>query len=321
MIMNTEEKVDKLCIVVPCYNEEQMLDLTVSTLTAKISELITHNKIEQSSKVLFVDDGSKDSTWEIIERYSKEKECVGGIKLSRNEGHQNALMAGMEIAEKEYDVIITIDADLQDDVSAIDCMINKYYGGCDIVYGVRSTRKTDTFFKRITAECFYKITNFLGGELIYNHADFRLMSKRAVQALLKFGEVNLFLRGIIPMLGFATDVVYYDRQQRVAGETKYPLEKMIRFAVEGITSLSVKPIQLITKLGIIMVIISISMLIWMVVQHFLGKTIVGWTSMLCSIWFIGGVIVFSIGVVGEYVGKIYLESKHRPRYFIEKTIL
>lgn len=305
-------------IIVPCYNEEAVLTQSCSCLLEELSLLIKNNKISEESKIIFVDDGSKDKTWKLISQFSDEHKNVGGIKLSRNKGHQNALLAGLMTMVHEADMMVTIDADLQDDVTVIEQMVDKYHEGNDIVYGVRSARKTDTFFKKTTAEGFYKLTNIMGGELIFNHADFRLMSKRAVLALSQFDEVNLFLRGLIPMLGFPSEIVTYERHERAAGETKYPLKKMISFAVEGITSLSVKPIQLITKLGMMFVVISFVMFVWMLIQHFSGNTIEGWTSILCSLWFIGGVMVFSIGMIGEYIGKIYLETKHRPKYFIEE---
>lgn len=309
---------DKMFIIVPCYNEEAVLPQSCDNLLEELNLLIKNNKISEESKIIFVDDGSKDKTWMLISQFSDEHGNVGGIKLSRNKGHQNALLAGLMSMVPEADMMVTIDADLQDDVKVIEQMVDKYHEGNDIVYGVRSARKTDTFFKKTTAEGFYKLTNMLGGELIFNHADFRLMSKRAVLALSQFDEVNLFLRGLIPMLGFPSEIVTYERHERAAGETKYPLKKMISFAVEGITSLSVKPIQLITKLGMLFVVISIVMFVWMLIQHFSGNTIEGWTSILCSLWFIGGVMVFSIGMIGEYIGKIYLETKHRPKYFIEE---
>lgn len=309
---------DKMFIIVPCYNEEAVLPQSCDNLLEELNLLIKNNKISEESKIIFVDDGSKDKTWMLISQFSDEQENVGGIKLSRNKGHQNALLAGLMTMVPEADMMVTIDADLQDDVKVIAQMVDKYHEGNDIVYGVRSARTTDTFFKKTTAEGFYKLTNILGGELIFNHADFRLMSKRAVLALSQFDEVNLFLRGLIPMLGFPSEIVTYERHERAAGETKYPLKKMISFAVEGITSLSVKPIQLITKLGMMFVVISIVMFVWMLSQHFSGNTVEGWTSILCSLWFIGGVMVFSIGMIGEYIGKIYLETKHRPKYFIEE---
>lgn len=307
----------KLFIIVPCYNEEEALQITSEKLLQQIELLINKEKILNSSKIVFVDDGSRDSTWKIIQGLCDSDVHFGGIKLSRNEGHQNALIAGLLTSVKYADMMVTIDADLQDDVSVIEQMVDKFQEGNDIVYGVRSARETDTYFKKITAEGFYRITNAMGGELVYNHADYRLMSKRAVMALSQFGEVNLFLRGLIPMLGFPSDMVYYERHERCAGASKYPFRKMISFAIEGITSLSVKPIQFVTKLGISFVAISVVMLLWMLIQYFCGNTVEGWTSILCSLWFIGGMMVFSIGIIGEYIGKIYLETKHRPRYFVE----
>lgn len=309
-----------LYIIVPCYDEEAVLKITSEKLQQQLEHLIQKDKVSNESKIIFVDDGSNDSTWNVIKELCDNNVSFGGIKLSRNKGHQNALLAGLMTMVDEADMMVTIDADLQDDVNVIEEMVDKCYEGNDIVYGVRHTRDSDTFFKRTTAEGFYKLTNILGGELVFNHADFRLMSKRAVLALSQFDEVNLFLRGLIPMLGFPSEIVTYERHERVAGETKYPLKKMISFAIEGITSLSVKPIQLITKMGMIFVVISIVMFGWMLIQHFTGNTIEGWTSILCSLWFIGGVMVFSIGMIGEYIGKIYLETKHRPKYFIEEII-
>ncbi|MBK1810035.1 glycosyltransferase family 2 protein [Clostridium sp. YIM B02505] len=306
-----------LYIVMPCYNEEDVLAETSKRLLEKMNKLISDNIISSESKVVFVNDGSKDNTWKIIEEYHKKNPIFLGIKLSRNRGHQNALLAGLMTAKNYADMVISLDADLQDDINAIDEMIYKYYEGNDIVYGVRSARKTDTFFKRFTAEGFYKFMEKLGAKVVFNHADYRLMSKRALEGLAEFEEVNLFLRGLIPMIGYKTDVVYYERSERFAGESKYPLKKMISFAFEGITSLSNEPIKMITKLGIGILLISIVMIIYSIIQYFRGATVIGWTSLLASIWAIGGLILFSIGIIGEYIGKVYLETKHRPRFIIE----
>ena len=311
---------DKLYVVIPCYNEEEVLPETAKRLKDKFVSLIAANKISDDSRVCFVNDGSKDKTWEIIEELHESDKLYSGINLSRNRGHQNALLAGLMTVMDKADMIISMDADLQDDINAMDEMIDKYLNGIDIVYGVRSRRAKDTFFKRVTAEGFYKIMNRLGANTVFNHADYRLLSKRALQGLAGYNEVNLFLRGIIPMIGYKSDVVYYERAERFAGESKYPLGKMIGFAVEGVTSLSIKPIRYITALGFAVFLVSIAMLIYSFVRHFLGHTIVGWTTLMVSIWAIGGLILFSIGVVGEYVGKIYLETKGRPRYIIENFL-
>lgn len=309
-----------LYIVVPCYNEEEVLKETAKRLKQKLKALIESKTIKQNSRVLFVNDGSKDSTWEIIKGLHTECSLFSGLNLTRNRGHQNALLAGLMTAKDRADMIISMDADLQDDINAVDRMIEKYYEGCDIVYGVRSSRKKDTFFKKFTAEAFYKIMNFLGCDTVFNHADYRLMSKRAVEDLASFGEVNLFLRGIVPMIGYKTEKVYYDRDERFAGESKYPLKKMVAFALEGITSLSSKPIRLITLCGFSVFAISIIMIIYFVIRWAVGATAIGWASVVCSVWFIGGLTMLSLGVVGEYIGKIYLETKHRPTYLIESVL-
>ena len=277
-------------------------------------------KISEKSRIVFVNDGSKDKTWEIIEKLYNQNTYFSGIKLSRNRGHQNALLAGLLMAKNHADFVISLDADLQDDINAIDKMIDKYYVGAEIVYGVRSSIQTDTFFKRFTAESYYKLMQALGANMVFNHADYRLMSKKALLQLNEFKEVNLFLRGIIPMIGYRTDVVYYERAERFAGESKYPLKKMLSFAFEGITSLSTKPIKFITNLGLGIFMISVIMLLYSLIQYFRGNTVVGWSSIIISIWAIGGLILFSMGIIGEYVGKIYLEVKQRPRYIIEKTL-
>lgn len=289
-------------------------------MKSKMTELMTKQMIDRESHVIFINDGSKDKTWEIICRLHQEDNLFRGINLSRNKGHQNALMAGLMTVKDEADMVISMDADLQDDINAMDEMVNKYLQGIDIVYGVRNKRKTDTFFKRFTAEGFYRLMDMLGANTVFNHADYRLMSRRALEGLAQFKEVNLYLRGIIPMIGYPSDVVYYERGERFAGESKYPLKKMISFAIEGITSLSVQPLRMITNLGILIFFVSIVMLIYSVVRHFMGKTIVGWTTLMVSLWAIGGLILLALGIVGEYIGKIYMETKERPRYIIQEYI-
>ena len=308
---------NKLYVVIPCYNEEEVLPETSKRLKNKLEELMEKGKIDRNSKIVFVNDGSKDRTWEIVEKLHEEDHIFSGINLSRNRGHQNALLAGLMTAKNYADMVVSMDADLQDDINAVDEMVEKYLNGIDIVYGVRSSRAKDTFFKKATAEGFYKLMNGMGANTVFNHADYRLMSRRALEGLAEFSEVNLFLRGIVPMIGYPSDVVYYDRKERAAGESKYPLKKMLAFAIEGITSLSTKPIRMITFMGIAAFFVSIGFLIWAVVDFFRGNTITGWASMMVSLWFIGGLLLLSVGIVGEYVGKIYLESKHRPRYIIE----
>lgn len=306
-----------LLIVVPCYNEEEMLPETTRQLSA-IIERMEKDKMIKNGKILYVDDGSRDKTWSLIEKYSSENTKVCGLKLSRNSGHQFALTAGLEWAADNADAAISIDADLQDDVNAIINMVKCFNNGADIVYGVRRERKTDTFFKRNSALLFYKLMNRLGGKIIYNHADFRLMSRRALKSLMKYPERNLFLRGMVATLGYPADVVYYDRRERSAGESKYPLKKMISFALDGITSFSIKPLHYITYLGVIFIMISIAVIIYALVSYFDNEAIQGWTSLLISLWFIGGCILIACGVTGEYIGKIYIEAKRRPLYFIEK---
>ena len=309
-----------LYMVIPCYNEQEVLHETARQLKEKMESLKSRNMISDKSRIVFVNDGSKDNTWQIIEELHQSDSIFRGIKLSRNKGHQNALMAGLMTVKNECDAAISLDADLQDDINAIDAMVEKFSEGCDIVYGVRSARKTDTFFKKFTAESFYKIMEKMGVEVTYNHADYRLMSRRALDALEQFKEVNLFLRGIVPMIGYKTDCVYYERKERFAGESKYPLKKMIAFAMEGITSLSVKPIGMITALGVGIFTISIIMLIYFLVRHFIGQTVEGWTSLAVSVWAIGGLQLLAIGIIGEYIGKIYLETKARPKFIIEKYL-
>ena len=314
------EKNQILYLVIPCYNEQEVLPETSRRLKEKMESLMDRNRISRDSKIMFVNDGSKDRTWEMIEELHDQDPLYQGVKLSRNRGHQNALLGGLMTAKEYADMVISLDADLQDDIDVIDQFVEKYYEGCDIVYGVRSARTTDTFFKRFTAEGFYKIINLMGGEVVFNHADYRLMSKRALNELANYKEVNLFLRGIVPMIGFKTDVVTYERHERLAGESKYPLKKMLALAVDGITSLSIKPIRFIVFLGFMIFMCSILMLIYSLVQHFLGNTSIGWTSLIVSIWAIGGLQLLAIGVIGEYIGKIYLETKERPRYIIEKVL-
>lgn len=311
---------NKLYIVIPCYNEEAVLPETSKRLKEKIDFLIEKGKIDKDSRIVFVNDGSKDRTWEIIRKLHETDPAFSGINLTRNRGHQNALLAGLMTVKDCADMAISMDADLQDDIDAIDEMIDKYREGIDIVYGVRSSRKKDTFFKKATAEGFYKIMNLMGANTVFNHADYRLMSKRALDGLSQFQEVNLFLRGIVPMIGYPADVVYYERGERFAGESKYPFGKMLSFAIEGITSLSIKPIRAITFLGFFIFLVSIGILIYSFVRHFMGATIVGWTTLMVSVWAIGGLILLSLGVVGEYIGKIYLETKARPRFIVEQFL-
>lgn len=312
----------KIAIVVPCYNEEEALPDTAEKLLEKIRQLIDEKLIDERSTMLFVDDGSSDNTWALIEKHHTENpQYFSGIKLTGNKGHQNALLCGLLSIKDHVDAAISIDADLQDDIDVIDKMIEKYCSGNEIVYGVRSDRRSDSFFKRTTAQFFYRMMRFLGVNIIYNHADFRLMGKNALNALAEYSEVNLFLRGIVPLLGFKTGIEYYARSERTAGTSKYPLRQMIKFAFEGITSFSIKPMRLITLLGIFIFSISIAMIIWFVYHHFIGHTIAGWSSIICSLWAIGGLILFSIGIVGEYIGKIYLETKSRPHYHVERFLL
>lgn len=312
---------DRLAIVVPCYNEEEVLHIASAALREVLDDLIKKEKIADDSFVLFVNDGSKDKTWELIEEeHAAHPKQVRGVKLAGNVGHQFALTAGLLTAKDMSDVTISIDADLQDDVAVIEEMIDKFHAGNDIVYGVRSDRSSDSFFKRFTAQSFYKIMAMMGVKTIYNHADFRLMSKRAVEQFSKYEETNLFLRGMMPLIGYQTDCVYYERKERVAGESKYPLKKMLALAFNGITSFSVKPISLITGLGVIIIICCILAAIYALVSYFTGNVVAGWTSLILSIWFIGGVQLLAIGLVGQYIGKIYVEVKHRPRYNIEKVL-
>ncbi len=310
----------KLYLVIPCYNEEEVLPETSKRLLEKYEKLIDDGVIDSESKICFVNDGSKDRTWEIIEQLNSENKIFRGIKLSRNKGHQNALMAGLMTVKDECDAAISLDADLQDDIEAIDRMVEKYAEGYDVVYGVRSSRKKDTVFKRATAQGFYKFMKAMGVEIIYNHADYRLMSKRALDALSEFEEVNLFLRGIVPLIGYKSATVEYERGERFAGESKYPLKKMLSFAFEGITSMSIKPIRMICVLGVIVFCVSIGILIYSLIRHFTGNTVWGWTSLAVSVWAIGGLQLLAIGIIGEYIGKVYLETKHRPKYIVEKYL-
>ena len=311
---------NKLYLVIPCYNEEEVLPETAKRLKDKLSSLAQAGKIHPDSRIVFVNDGSCDKTWEIIQELHREDIVFSGINLSRNRGHQNALLAGLMTVKDHADMVISMDADLQDDINAVDAMVDKYLDGFDIVYGVRSSRAKDTFFKKATAEGFYKLMNVMGANTVFNHADYRLMSRRALDGLAEFGEVNLFLRGVVPMIGYPCDIVYYERGERFAGKSKYPFGKMLSFAIEGITSLSTKPIRMITGLGFFIFIVSIGMLIYSIVRHFMGATIVGWTTLMVSVWAIGGLILLSLGVVGEYIGKIYLETKARPRFLIEQFL-
>ncbi len=306
-----------LYLAIPCYNEEEVLPETARRLAGKFAKLLAAGTITAGSRICFIDDGSKDSTWAIIDRLHRENPLFSGIKLSRNRGHQNALLCGLMTLRSRADCVISMDADLQDDIDAIDAMLEKFQGGIDVVYGVRAQRETDTAFKRVTAQGFYRVMKALGAEVVFNHADYRLMSRRALDALAEYPEVNLFLRGMVPLVGYPSDVVYYNRAPRFAGESKYPLKKMLAFAWEGITSLSVKPIKLITWLGLTMFLVSMGMLIWFLIRHFTGNTVVGWSSLAVSIWAIGGLQLLAIGIVGQYIGKIYLEAKHRPRYQVE----
>lgn len=312
---------DRLAIVIPCYNEEEVLKIASEALRGVLDDLAGKGKIAKDSFLLFVNDGSKDRTWELIEEEHKEHPVqVRGVNLAGNVGHQFALTAGLITAKDMSDVTVSIDADLQDDIAVIEEMIDKFHAGNDIVYGVRKERKTDTFFKRTTAQGFYKVMELMGVKTVYNHADFRLMSKRAVEQFSLYKETNLFLRGMMPLIGYQTDMVYYDRKERVAGESKYPLKKMLALAFNGISSFSVKPITMIFGLGMFIVIVSVLAAVYALISYFTGQTEPGWTSLILSIWFLGGVQLLAIGLVGQYIGKIYIEVKHRPRYNIEKVL-
>ncbi|MFB6468131.1 glycosyltransferase family 2 protein [Cytobacillus sp. Hz8] len=307
-----------LTIVVPCFNEEEVLPVTASQLSGVFQELMYDGLISFESTILFVDDGSKDGTWNLIEQITKQSSNIEGLKLAANAGHQNALIAGLEAANKRSDCVVSIDADLQDDIGVIRTFVEKFIDGFDIVYGVRDHRSTDTLFKRSTAVGFYRLMNRMGIHLIPNHADFRLMSKQALDELLKYKETNLFLRGLVPLIGFPSTKVYYDRKERLAGESKYPLKKMLAFAFDGITSFSVAPIRFVTMMGFLSVIGSVAVGFYILIQKFLGQTETGWTSLMISIWFVGGLQLMGIGIIGEYIGKIYQEVKHRPRFAVEK---
>ncbi len=306
--------------VVPCYNEQEVLPETSKRLLAKLESLIENCKISHDSRIVFIDDGSRDDTYKIISELHAQDERFCGIKLSRNRGHQNALLAGLMTVKDKCDAAISLDADLQDDIDVIDEFVDKFLEGCDVVYGVRSSRKTDTAFKRTTALAFYKLMLFLGVEMVYNHADYRLMSSRALSALSSFKEVNLFLRGIVPLVGFKSTTVSYERHERFAGESKYPLKKMLAFAIDGITSFSVKPIRMVFSIGVIIFLCSIAVLIYSLIRWALGHTVTGWTTLIISIWALGGIQLLSLGLVGEYIGKIYKEVKARPKFIIDESL-
>ena len=309
-----------LYIVIPCYNEEEVLPITAPLFLDKINELVKLDKIDDKSRVMFVNDGSKDKTWEIIKSLAIQDEHYVGITQSRNRGHQNAVLAGLMEAKELCDITISIDCDGQDDINAMNEMVDAYADGCEIVYGVRSKRDTDTFFKRFTAESFYKLLNSMGAEVVYNHADYRLVSSRVLNEFANYKEVNIFLRGMFPLVGFKSTSVYYERNERIAGESHYPLSKMLSLAFDGITSLSIKPIRMITGFGVFVAFISLILLIYSIVQHILGNTLGGWSSIMVAVCFLGGIQLISLGVIGEYVGKTYMETKQRPRYIIsEKT--
>lgn len=314
------EKKPVLYLVVPCYNEEEVLPTTMVRLDELLLGMTKENLISPESKAMYVNDGSKDATWSIIRDSAKVNRRVAGVKLAGNVGHQNALMAGLSVAKVMADITVSIDADLQDDINVIPDMVRKYLEGCDIVYGVRNHRATDTWFKRSTALAFYRLMNCMGVKTVYNHADFRLMSRRAVNQLCSYGERNLYLRGIVPLIGYKTTKVYYDRKEREAGESKYPLSKMLGLAVDGITSFSIKPVRMILLLGILFLLIALVMFIYVMVRYVQGDVVAGWPSLMLSLWFVGGCLLVGLGVVGEYIGKIYIEAKHRPRYNIEQTV-
>lgn len=310
----------KLYLAIPCYNEEEVLRDSAEKLNIKFNDMMAEGKITSDSKIVFIDDGSKDRTWSIISELHNENPVFQGIKLTRNRGHQNALLCGLMTLKDKADAVISIDADLQDDINVFDEMVDKFENGCDVVYGVRSKRATDTFFKRFTAEAFYKILNHMGAKVIFNHADFRLMSRRALEAFSLYKETNIFLRGMVPLVGYKSDIVKYERAERLAGESKYPLKKMLALAWEGVTSLSIQPIRMITWLGGIVFAVSLIFIIYTLISFFVGATVSGWASTLCSIWALGGLQLLAIGVIGEYIGKIYLETKRRPRYIVEEIL-
>lgn len=310
----------QLYTVIPCYNEEEVLPETSKRMLEKYQALMESKIIGPASRIVFVNDGSRDKTWDIIQALHRENKIFSGINLSRNRGHQNALLAGLLTVYPHADAVISMDADLQDDINAVDAMLEQFAQGNEVVYGVRSKRAADSFFKRFTAEGFYKIMQSMGANVVFNHADYRLMSRRALEGLAEFGEVNLFLRGLVPMVGYKSSTIYYERSERFAGESKYPLKKMLAFAFEGVTSLSTRPIRVISSLGVIVFLISIIMLLVFLIKHAMGKTVSGWTSTVISLWALGGLQLLGIGVVGEYIGKVYLETKRRPRYIIEKFL-
>ncbi len=312
-------KAPVLYIVIPCYNEQEVLPVTSGMFLEKINSLIEKGRVAPESRVVFVNDGSKDNTWNIIQGLAKSDEHFEGICLSRNRGHQNALLGGLMTVKDRCDITISIDCDGQDDINAMDAMVDAYWDGCEVVYGVRSKRDTDTFFKRFTAEGFYKLMNWMGAQVVFNHADYRLMSSRVLNEFANFKEVNIFLRGMVPLVGFKSTSVYYERAERIAGESHYPLKKMLALAFDGITSLSVKPIRLITGFGALVSVISFVGVIWAVVEAILGSTVAGWASTTSIVCFMGGIQLLCLGVIGEYIGKIYLETKQRPRFIISET--
>ena len=314
------KKLETLFVVIPCYNEEAVLEETTKRIKLKLEELIKSKKISVDSRVMYVNDGSKDSTWSIIKEINKKEKLFTGITLSRNRGHQNALLAGLMTAKKYADLVISMDADLQDDINAIDQMIEEYNKGNEIVYGVRSARKKDTFFKKFTAEGFYKIMKFMGVDIVFNHADYRLTSKKVLDELEKYNEVNLFLRGIFPLIGYKTSIVYYERSERFAGESKYPLKKMLSFAWEGITSFTTTPLKMIMNFGLIIAFLSMIYLIYVLIRYLTGNTVTGWATITTLICLFSGIQIFCIGVIGEYLGKVYIETKARPRYCIEEEL-
>ncbi|MFQ8996960.1 glycosyltransferase family 2 protein [Allofournierella massiliensis] len=311
-------KIPVLYIVIPCYNEQEVLPVTSGMFLEKIKSLIEKGRVAPESRVVFVNDGSKDNTWNLIQELAKSDAHFEGVCLSRNRGHQNALLGGLMTVKDRCDITISIDCDGQDDINAMDAMVDAYWDGCEVVYGVRSKRDTDTFFKRFTAEGFYKLMNWMGAQVVFNHADYRLMSSRVLNEFANFKEVNIFLRGMVPLVGFKSTSVYYERAERIAGESHYPLKKMLALAFDGITSLSVKPIRLITGFGALISVISFLGVIWAVVEAILGSTVVGWASTTSIVCFMGGIQLLCLGVIGEYIGKIYMETKHRPRFIIEK---
>lgn len=315
----SKKVIPRLVVVVPCYNEEKVLPITSKMFLDEAVDLIEKNKIREDSQILFVNDGSRDATWDIIEKLSKQDQHFAGISQSRNRGHQNAVLAGLMESKDQCDITISIDCDGQDDISAMEAMVDEYLSGSDIVYGVRDNRDTDTWFKRTTAQGFYKFLNKMGAEVVYNHADYRLVSSKVLQAFSEFKEVNLFLRGMFPLVGFKSTSVYYKRNERIAGESHYPLRKMIGLAIDGITSLSIKPIQIITNIGIFVSLLGFAGIIWAIVRGIIGATVSGWASLTCIVCFLGGIQLLSLGVIGQYVGKTYMESKHRPRYIISKS--